>query len=287
MKISVIFTTYNSHVWLEKVLWGFMLQSDNNFEIVIADDGSSDITRDLIQRFKTDSDLRLQHIWQEDNGFRKCQILNKAILRATGDYVVVTDGDCIPRNDFVATHRKHAKPGHYLSGGYFKLPMTTSKSINFEDIQTGRVFDSEWLKTNGLDKRRNTLKLDASGKFADLLNSLTPTKRTWNGHNASCFRSDAIKVNGFDERMQYGGQDCEFGERLRNAGLNARQIRYSAICTHLDHARSYATEESIRKNRAIREITRKRKIIETPYGIKKLDESWSGDLETIPATAST
>ena len=280
MKISVIFTTYNSPAWLEKVLRGFQCQTDRDFEIIIADDGSTLETRELIERMRDDVGVPIVHVWQSDEGFQKCRILNKALLKASGEYVVMTDGDCIPRADFIATHRRYAKPGHYLSGGYFKLPMTASEAISFDDIKSGRAFSSRWLRGQGLKAKKNTLKLDASGWQALMLNALTPTKRTWNGHNASCFLSDALAVNGFDERMQYGGQDCEFGERLRNAGLKARQIRYSAICVHLDHPRGYATESSIEKNRRIRETTRKRKIVQTPFGIRPLQPQDNGSLVT-------
>ena len=83
------------------MLWGFDAQTDHNFEIVIADDGSREDTRQLIERFARATDRPIQHIWQEDDGFQKCRILNKAIVAARGDYLILTDGDCIPRKDFV------------------------------------------------------------------------------------------------------------------------------------------------------------------------------------------
>ena len=83
------------------------------------------------------------------------------------------------------------------------------------------------------------------------------------------WKKDFLKVNGFDERMQYGGEDREFGERLYNLGIKSKQIRYSAICLHLDHARGYVSEEMIQKNSKIRQTTRKEKIVSTPYGLKK------------------
>ena len=159
MKISVIFTTYNSPAWLEKVLWGFQYQTDKNFEVVIADDGSGQETRDVIERFRRESDLDLQHVWQEDDGFQKCKVLNRAIVAATGEYMVTTDGDCIPRKDFVAVHRKYAEPGKFLSGGYFKLPMAVSEAITREDIALGRCFDKDWLIANGV---RPALKVTVS-----------------------------------------------------------------------------------------------------------------------------
>jgi hypothetical protein len=82
-----------------------------------------------------------------------------------------------------------------------------------------------------------------------------------------------MAVNGFDERMQYGGQDRELGERLSNHGIKSRQIRYSAICLHLDHERGYKNQDSIDKNRAIRKTTRLESIDFTPYGIVKPDDN--------------
>lgn len=266
LKISVIFTTYNSPAWLEKVLWGFHYQTDKDFEVVVADDGSGQETRDVIERFQRESDLDLLHVWQKDDGFQKCRILNRAIVAASGEYMITTDGDCIPRKDFVAVHRKYAEPGKYLSGGYFKLPMAVSEAITREDIARGRCFDKDWLIANGV---KPVLKLTVSPGLALILNRLTLTNRTWNGHNASCFIEDAIMVNGFDERMKYGGLDCEFGGRLLNAGLEAIQIRYSAVCLHLDHARGYVNDEDWRNNRVIRKTSIRQKIIATPAGIKQ------------------
>ena len=266
LKISVIFTTYNSPAWLEKVLWGFHYQTDGNFELVIADDGSGDETGAVIESFRHNSHLDIMHVWQEDDGFQKCRILNKAIVAARGDYIVMTDGDCIPRNDFVAVHREYAEPGYFLSGGYVKLPLAISEAITRKDIAEGRCFDQQWLRDKGF---RPPLKITATRRQAVIFNHLTLTNRTWNGHNASCFKRDALMVNGFDERMKYGGLDCEFGGRLLNAGIKARQIRYSAICVHLDHARGYVNDEDWRNNRVIRKTSIREKLIETPQGIRQ------------------
>ena len=81
-------------------------------------------------------------------------------------------------------------------------------------------------------------------------------------------RNVVLATNGFDERMQYGGQDREFGERLMNMGIKARQVRYRCSCAHLDHGRGYARPESIAKNRSIREFTRSQRITRTDYGIE-------------------
>jgi len=266
---SIIFSTYNSPEWLEKVIWGFSCQEFNDFELVIADDGSANETQQIIEQLRNKTDLRIKHIWQEDEGFRKTRILNKAIAATSGDYLIFTDGDCIPRADFVAVHMQYAAPGYFLSGGYFKLPMNTSQAITREDILNANCFNVDWLVKHGLKSSYKTAKLTASGWQKKLFNALTPTGATWNGHNASGWKQDIVTANGFDNRMQYGGEDRELGERLINAGIKSKQLRYSAICIHLDHSRGYVTQEARDKNRAIRDHTKKYRIVTTENGINE------------------
>ncbi len=268
-KVSVIISTYNSEAWLEKVLWGYNCQTAENFEVIIADDGSGQLTRDLIDRMKREVKYTIRHVWQEDEGFQKSRILNKSVLVCKADYIIMSDGDCIPRGDFVQVHLNNRKKGFFLSGGYFMLSMDISEKITKEDIVSQKCFDIEWLEENGLKSSFKNNKIKAKGLLRNLLNFVTPTKSTWNGHNASGWKADIIEVNGFDERMQYGGQDRELGERLINLGIKSKQIRYSAICVHLDHKRSYKTPESIIKNVAIRKKTKEEKIIWNPFGIQK------------------
>lgn len=267
--ISVIISTYNATEWLQKVLWGYQVQNFQNFELVIADDGSTQETAQLIANFQKESNYPIKHVWQEDNGFQKSQILNKAIVACKAPYILMSDGDCIPRNDFLEVHFKHREQGYFLSGGYFMLPMDISKQISKEDILSGHCFEVQWLKKNGLPASFKNNKLTAKGIKRSILNSVTPTNASWNGHNASGWKEDIIAINGFDERMQYGGQDRELGERLMNYGIKSKQIRYSAICIHLDHPRGYKNQESIDKNRAIRKTTRDEKLQWTPFGIEK------------------
>lgn len=270
MKASVIISTYNSEDWLEKVLVGFSVQTEQDFEVLIADDGSREATKQLIERYKKIMPMSLVHVWQEDNGFQKTQILNKAIVASSSAYLIFTDGDCIPRNDFVAVHLSKRQKGYFLSGGYFKLPQTISNLVSGTSITSQDCFSIEWLKSNGLKNQGiKTSKLTTKKGFSKFMNFITPTKATWNGHNSSGWKDDIIAVNGFNEDMQYGGLDRELGERLVNFGLKSKQIRYSAICVHLDHDRKYMTEASIQKNRQIRNNTVKTKVVYTPNGIQK------------------
>jgi glycosyltransferase involved in cell wall biosynthesis len=265
--VSVVITTYNQPEWLRKVLWGYQLQSYKDFEVVIADDGSGDDTRGVIDWFQNNTTLRIKHIWHPDVGFQKCTILNKAIIDCSGEYLIFTDGDCIPRNDFIEVHIKKAKKNHFLSGGYMKLCSPVSSSISFNDLILGNPFNPRWLLNNGQHFSYKFIKFTGSAFAKWVFNSFTPTKATWNGHNSSGWKEDIVKVNGYNESMQYGGLDRELGERMMNAGVRGIQIRYSAICVHLDHPRPYKTKETMKRNIAIRRDVKKNRTKWTPNGI--------------------
>jgi len=269
MKITVILSTYNNPEWLQKTLWGYGAQTHEDFDIVIADDGSGDETKQLIEKFSAESNLKITHCWHPDNGFQKCQILNLATIAATGDYLIFTDGDCIPLPNFVEVHATHAEKGHFISGGYCKLPMELSKLISKEDINSGRAFDSTWLKKHGLTSFSSRLKISTSSPWDKLADNLTTTKPTWNGCNASTWKADIFFVNGHNEEMQYGGEDREMGERLFNLGHKAKQLRHRAVLIHLDHARAYVNQEALDKNRAIRQSTIASKSTWSSNGILK------------------
>ena len=273
MQLSVIVSTYNSPLWLEKVLWGYNQQSYREFELIIADDGSRAETAALIQQMRDQTSLDIKHIWQTDKGFRKCRILNKAILNAAGSYLVFTDGDCIPRRDFLAVHARKARPGHYLSGGYYKLPMATSEAIGKKEILSGECFDIKWLYAHGLAKSYKNLKLIADYKLAGVLNTITPTRCNFKGSNGSAWREDVFRVNGFDERMTWGSEDREFGVRLQNAGIKPRHVRYDAIVIHLDHARSYSNEQEVKNNKMIRQQSERLGTTMTSHGLQQLIEA--------------
>lgn len=267
--ISVIISTYNSSEWLQKVIWGFNTQTYRNFEMIIADDGSGSETLTLIENLRKEVFFPIVHIWHQDNGFQKTIILNKSLLACTTDYVLMTDGDCIPRPDFIEQHIKFREEGFFLSGGYHKLPLKLSQKISKTDIYSGKCFNISWLKKNGMKSSFKNNKINANGFWSFLLNNFTPTTPSWNGHNASGWKNDMLAVNGFDERMQYGGEDREFGERLINFGLKSKQIRYSTVCLHLDHPRGYVKPEMIEKNLKIRQETRVLNKKWTNFGIIK------------------
>lgn len=255
MKLSLVFTTYNSPAWLEKVFWSVLCQDHREFEVIVADDGSTPETEEMVARYRPELEGRgvdLTHVWQRDDGFRKCRILNKALLHARHDYVVFTDGDCVLRRDFLTAHERSAERGYYLSGTYFKLPMATSEAIGRDDVESQRCFDREWLVRHGLEGNRGRLKLTRSPSLARILNRVSTVACNLKGANASAWKEDLLAVGGMDERLDSGGQDRELGVRLLNRGLKARRVRFDAVCLHLDHARGYrdpATMKEIREHR--------------------------------------
>jgi glycosyltransferase involved in cell wall biosynthesis len=268
-KIGVIITTYNQPEWLDKVLCGYEQQTYKPFTVIIADDGSKPPTRDVIEKHKKNGKMEIQHIWHPDVGFQKCQILNKAIAQTNCDYLVFTDGDCIPEPDFIAKHWALAKPGYFLSGGYIKLTTPVSNAMTNEDITKGYPFDRTWLIQQGQPNNHKLWKLIRSSIIKSTLNFFTPTKATWNGMNSSTWTKYIIQCNGFNEDMQYGGLDRELGERLINLGIKGSQVRFSINCLHLDHPRAYDNPETWKKNYAIRNEVKKTRRYWTNNGIVK------------------
>ena len=121
---------------------------------------------------------------------------------------------------------------------------------------------------SGQQLNKNFFKIIYSNQVASLLDFLTPTKTTFNGNNSSAWRDDVISVKGFDERMEYGGLDCELGYRLKNYGVKSIQIRNRSTVLHLYHTRPYKNKDAVAINRKIRKKTLANRIITTEFGIK-------------------
>ncbi|MBI2794549.1 MAG: glycosyltransferase family 2 protein [Ignavibacteria bacterium] len=278
MAPAVIISTYNQPQWLELSLEGWKHQTLLPAVIIIADDGSDSRTAEIVRRCS--SSLPIRHVWHKDLGFRKTEILNKAVRLANTldagspiDYLVFTDGDCIPRNDFLETHIRNAKRGRFLSGGYHKVPRISSNAITLDIIERQECFTLKWLRTHGMPFSLRNTKVAVRGLSAKLSDALTTTRPTFNGHNTSAWMADILNANGFDTRMKYGGEDRELGERLENAGVKGLGIRYRAICLHLDHDRSYVNDTDIKYNNDIRSETTRSRLTRTLYGIDQLNKS--------------
>lgn len=170
--ISVIISTYNKPHFLEKVLTGYCFQTFKDFEIIIADDGSSNETKEMIAKFEQLIPQKIYHVWHEDNGFRKCKILNAAILKSSNDYLVFSDGDCIPNSRFLETHSRLAQKDYFLSGGHFPITQKVSNLLTIEDIKSQICFTKKYLLKQGQPIGKNYFKLVKNQFFGRCFRSI-------------------------------------------------------------------------------------------------------------------
>jgi glycosyltransferase involved in cell wall biosynthesis len=237
--VALIVSTYNQPEHLDRCLFALGRQTHPDFELIMADDGSDERTRRVIDKHSPGFKQPVNHQWQEDRGFRKTRILNKAILSTSAEYLVFMDGDCVAHPDFIGEHLVAAKPGHYLNGSMIRLSEKLTARIGRQDIASGDVFSSSWLTRNGQGWNRRYLKLSLAYRSRCWLNRHSKTKLYWLGANSSCFRADALAVNGFDNRFSYGFEDGDFGNRLENLGLQVSTVRWTANVLHLFHGRPW------------------------------------------------
>jgi glycosyltransferase involved in cell wall biosynthesis len=225
--VSIIVTTYNWKEALKLSLLSIYNQSHFPDEIIVADDGSSDGTKELIEEFATYSSIPLIHSWQEDDGFRVSASRNKAIAKATSEYIIVIDGDMILHKNFVKEHLSHAKRGYFLQGGRVLLTESKSKEVLSTEQMEFKFFEK------GIKNRKNTIDSNfLSNIFSTEKNSHKGIKTC----NMSFFRDDCIKVNGFNEDfVGWGREDSEFVERLYNSGINRKTVKFNAIAYHIYH----------------------------------------------------
>jgi glycosyltransferase involved in cell wall biosynthesis len=270
--VEVVVSTFNNPHALDLALCALRRQSVADFKLCVADDGSGQTTRDLLNEWALAFGPRLRHIWHSDHGFRKNRILNKAIASSTAEYLIFLDGDCVPGRVFVERHLALSKPDRFCTGGVIRLDLLTSNAIARKQIESGEVFTEQWLSDHqALGGPGNRLK---AGLYPALLSGLaeilTPVSKTWNGGNSSTWRINLIKVNGFDENFGYGAEDIELGFRLNNAGIRGRHLRYTAPVLHLEHERDYADLAGKEKNKETAQQVRKGGKTLSDQGIDRL-----------------
>lgn len=233
--ISVIVTTYNREDALAAVLRSLARQSDADFEVIVADDGSGLATADLIAATKQAFGGRLIHVWHEDRGFRAAEIRNRAILAARGDYVVFVDGDCLMRANFVAAHRSLAEPGWFVTGNRVLLSEKLTARVLRE-----RLAAEEWGAAQWLTERAR----GGVNRLSALIGlQLGPLRRfeagNWRGArscNLAVWRADLEKVDGFDAAYAgWGREDSDLVVRLLRAGVRRKDGRFATGVIHLWH----------------------------------------------------
>ncbi len=249
--VAVVITTYNRPDALQAVLDGYAEQSDRGFELVVADDGSSDETAGLVQRFSSRAPFRVCHVWQEDRGFRAAAIRNRAVGSTDARYIVFTDGDCIPSRTFVHQHRRLAEPGWFLSGNRVLLSERFTRAVLEQRLPIHRWGWPDWARARGRGDANRLMPLVRlpDGAFRKR------SARTWAGVktcNLSAWRADLVRVNGLDESYSgWGLEDSDLVIRLLHAGVLHKSARFAAPVFHLwhkEHDRSRLPENQKRLN---------------------------------------
>ena len=227
MRLSLIITTYNWPESLELVLKSIEKQTLRPDEVVIADDGSSFETQNLVTELQQVSKLNIIHSWQEDIGFRAARSRNKAILKSTGDYIILIDGDMILHSEFVKDHVDHAKKGYFSQGSRVLLSKDLSKNALHKQQSIFSFFSS------GLKNRKNSIHSKLlSFIFSNKKNQLRGIKT----HNFAFYLKDCLNINGFNNEFEgWGREDSEFVVRMQNSGIKRRNIRFNAIQFHIWH----------------------------------------------------
>jgi glycosyltransferase involved in cell wall biosynthesis len=246
---SLVISTYNWPQALELVLLSVKRQTKLPDEVIVADDGSGGETRKLIEAFQKDFPVPLVHVWHEDNGFQKSVILNKAIAKAKGEYIVAVDGDMITEKHFVEDHLALSEPNVFVYGKRVKLKESILK----------RLFRKKKIRfhffSRGISKRGRTLRIPY---LADKYHANDFRYGAVRGCNISFWRSDFIKVNGYNEEMTgWGKEDTELTHRFFNNGMLGKNVKYRAIAYHIYH----------------KDTSRERDVINTAIQQRTIDEN--------------
>ena len=252
MKVSLIISTYNWPAALDVCLKSLLRQSRLPDEVIIADDGSGEETAELIQSYKSRFQIMIKHVWHPDEGFQLAAIRNKAILIATGDYIIQIDGDLILHQNFIEDHCKLATPGRFVSGSRLLLPENFSKDI----LRKRSLPTSLSLFIRG-ENRLNATRVPL---LTRLLAPVYKKKQPFyvKGCNMAFWREDLLRVNGYNEAIiGWGKEDSELAVRLIKSGVTRLFIKFGGICYHLYHKIASRHRESINDEILEQAINRK------------------------------
>jgi glycosyltransferase involved in cell wall biosynthesis len=233
--ISVIVTTWDREDALDAVLRSLAGQTDRKFEVIVADDGSGEATAKLIADWVPRLGVPLKHVWQEHRGFRAAEIRNRAILASHGTYCIFLDGDCIARPDFVATHRRLAERGWFVTGNRILMSETLTATVLRDGLGPERWSYRDWVRERARGGINRTVPLMSL--------SLGPLRklrfRAWRGArscNLGMWRADLDRVDGFDCAYQgWGREDSDLLVRLLHAGVKRKDGVFATGVLHLWH----------------------------------------------------
>lgn len=227
VRLALIINTAEQPEYLQRVLRAVAAQTSLPEEVILADDGSGNDTREVFAKWNAGSNLRREHVWQKKEGFRRARILNLAIAQARSDYIVFLDGDTVPHPEFIADHRRLACRGNFIQG---------HRAL----VRRGA---SGWFGANGLlcDRRRAFWRGQIQGikhafRWPWPLVRVREDLRGIRGCNLAIWREDLVRANGYNEDfVGWGREDSELAVRLMNLGLHRLDARGWAICWHLWH----------------------------------------------------
>ncbi|MBR6435349.1 MAG: glycosyltransferase family 2 protein [Thermoguttaceae bacterium] len=230
---SLIITTYNWPQALRLSVKSVWTQTILPKEIVIADDGSNDNTRETIDLLRKQSPIPITHVWQPDEGFQLSKIRNRGIAAASSEYIIFIDGDCILEKNFIEDHIYYAQVGRSVSGSRIKLtPSASAKFLASESFNKPYVLSPKIRFGYNLSAIRNRWLCNRT--IVEIANYQPKVKMY--GSNMAFWKSDAIRINGFDEEYTaWGWEDHDFSFRLRRSGVPLKCIRFAALQYHLYH----------------------------------------------------
>ncbi len=235
MLASLIVTTYNRPDALGAVLAGLLAQDDRGFELLVADDGSRDDTRALVEHVARDAPVRIAHVWQEDRGFRAGAARNRAAAQAKGQYLVFLDGDCVPRRDFVARHRRLAERGWMVAGNRILLSQSFTGEVLDGRLPIHRWDLAQWRAARARAAINRTAPLHhlPLGPLRKIGSRRWQRVRTC---NLGVWVDDFRAVNGFDEAFEgWGFEDSDLAVRLLNRGVRRKLGAFATGVLHLWH----------------------------------------------------
>ncbi|HEV7380631.1 MAG TPA: glycosyltransferase family 2 protein [Dyadobacter sp.] len=224
---ALIIATYDWPEALHCCLLSVARQTVLPTEIIIADDGSDQRTLAVINKMLKHLPVQVIHVWQEDNGFRKTQILNKAVSQCSAEYVIQVDGDVILHPSFIADHIAAAETGVFVRGSRARLtPTRTVDMLQSNNIRVG-------FYSSGVYNRLNALRIPF---FQQLGQRKEMKSRSVRGSNLAFWKADFTRVNGYNNALNgWGHEDEELAARFINNGICKKIVKLGAIQFHLHH----------------------------------------------------
>jgi glycosyltransferase involved in cell wall biosynthesis len=253
--ISLLITTYNWEDALARVLKSVAEQTLLPKEVIVADDGSKEPTRLVVNEFQKWFPVPLIHSWQEDKGFRLAASRNRAIAASSSEYLIMIDGDMVLDKKFIASHKKFARKNSFVTGSRVMLCETRSKAIIKNEASLPHFF------SKGISSRFNTINCPM---LSNVCSGFKGTKSC----NMALWKEDAIRINGFNSDFEgWGAEDTDFARRLMNSGVVRRKFKFGGVAYHLYHKKN--DRSSFLNNREILSHSINEKIIRCENGLDK------------------